>query len=260
MEQRVVGPGIAVHTSGEVFDDAREYVQRRITSVVRRVAGDVDAVRVRLTRFRQSSAARPALVQVNLTVDGRLVRAQAAAAFFREAAVLLRTRVRDQVTRLARPGLPRPWPEAYRRHTQRPSVAVPSAQRTIVRDKRYPLSCCRPDEAALTMDVMDYDFHLFVDADTGQDSLAYRIGPTGYRLARLRSLRPQAPPVSMPWTINVHDVPQLTPAQAVERLDATELPFRFFQDTATGRGSVVYHRYDGHYGLLTAANMQPAQP
>jgi hypothetical protein len=27
----------------------------------------------------------------------------------------------------------------------------------------------------------------------------------------------------------------------------------FFIDAATGRGSVVYHRYDGHYGLLVPA-------
>ncbi|MEU8511076.1 sigma 54 modulation/S30EA ribosomal C-terminal domain-containing protein [Kitasatospora sp. NPDC048722] len=27
--------------------------------------------------------------------------------------------------------------------------------------------------------------------------------------------------------------------------------FVFFTDAATGRGNVLYHRYDGHYGLVT---------
>jgi hypothetical protein len=29
------------------------------------------------------------------------------------------------------------------------------------------------------------------------------------------------------------------------------VPFPFFVDAARSRGSVVYHRYDGHYGLIT---------
>ena len=30
-------------------------------------------------------------------------------------------------------------------------------------------------------------------------------------------------------------------------------PFLFFIDAAPGRASVLYHRYDGHYGLITPA-------
>jgi sigma 54 modulation/S30EA-like ribosomal protein len=45
----------------------------------------------------------------------------------------------------------------------------------------------------------------------------------------------------------------LTVGQAVERLDATELPYRFFRDAGTHRGAVLYRRYDGHYGLITPA-------
>ncbi|MBT2381356.1 sigma 54 modulation/S30EA ribosomal C-terminal domain-containing protein [Streptomyces sp. ISL-111] len=40
---------------------------------------------------------------------------------------------------------------------------------------------------------------------------------------------------------------------AAQRLRLTGLPFVFFHDTGTGRGSVLYHRYDGHYGLITPA-------
>jgi hypothetical protein len=28
-------------------------------------------------------------------------------------------------------------------------------------------------------------------------------------------------------------------------------PFTFFVDAGTGRGRLIYHRYDGHYGLIT---------
>jgi hypothetical protein len=44
--------------------------------------------------------------------------------------------------------------------------------------------------------------------------------------------------------------PRLSLDEAVDRLTMTGWPFVFFRDTATDRGAVVYHRYDGHYGLI----------
>lgn len=48
-------------------------------------------------------------------------------------------------------------------------------------------------------------------------------------------------------------MPTLSVAAAVERLSVTEEPFVFFVDAATGHGTVLYHRYDGHYGQLVPA-------
>ena len=42
-------------------------------------------------------------------------------------------------------------------------------------------------------------------------------------------------------------------AEAVERLDVDVEPFVFFVEPESGRGNVVYRRYDGHYGLITPA-------
>jgi hypothetical protein len=39
-------------------------------------------------------------------------------------------------------------------------------------------------------------------------------------------------------------------SEAISRLGLIDLPFLFFVDAATGRSSVLYHRYDGHYGLI----------
>ncbi|MEU9044774.1 MULTISPECIES: sigma 54 modulation/S30EA ribosomal C-terminal domain-containing protein [unclassified Kitasatospora] len=43
------------------------------------------------------------------------------------------------------------------------------------------------------------------------------------------------------------------PEGSMRPIDLTGLPFVFFTDTATSRGNVLYHRYDGHYGLITPA-------
>ncbi|WP_020659919.1 sigma 54 modulation/S30EA ribosomal C-terminal domain-containing protein [Amycolatopsis benzoatilytica] len=243
-------PSIVVRTSGEVPDAARDDVLRQIGNFAGRIDGEVAAVRIRLTAVRRPAAA---LTQVNLNVDGRALRAQAAAGFFPESATLVQARLRAHLVRMRAPEAPRAWPDAEQRHRRPPLVAVSPPQRRIVRRKRLALLRCRPDEAALAMDLMDYDFLAFVDADTGEDSLVARAGPTGYRLSRVAARCPPHPPAAHPWTVDVHPVPLLTAGQAAGRLDTTEMPYRFFRDAATGRGSVLYLRYDGHYGLLAPA-------
>jgi hypothetical protein len=126
-------------------------------------------------------------------------------------------------------------------------------EREIVRHKSFALPWETPDEAVFEMESMDYDFHLFTDSGTGMDSLIYRAGPTGYRLAQTTP-RTEPGPLAVPLTVSAVPAPSLSTGQAAERLEALGLPFVFFVDTATDRANVLYHRYDGHYGLITPAD------
>ena len=54
-------------------------------------------------------------------------------------------------------------------------------------------------------------------------------------------------------TISPHPAPRHTVSEATNRLDVAGQPFVFFADAGTGRRCVLYHRYDGHYGLITPA-------
>ncbi|MFI7119772.1 sigma 54 modulation/S30EA ribosomal C-terminal domain-containing protein [Amycolatopsis sp. NPDC049868] len=253
MSRKNPSPEIVVFTVGDVAPGAQDYVRRQIEIFVRRLPEHWESATVKLTAYRKPTVAWPALVQANLVVDRTLIRAQLAATFFQEAGKLLRARLTDQLTRVTHPQVARPWPQPQRRHDRPALLPRPAGKREIVRRKRYPLATCAPDQAALLMDVRDYDFHLFIDADTGQDSIVYRAGPTGYRLARLAGMAPPSGAPVMPWAINVHPVPRLEAKEAVARLDATDLPFLFFQDKETGRGTVLYLRYDGHYGIVTTS-------
>ena len=104
------------------------------------------------------------------------------------------------------------------------------------------------------MDQMDYGFHQFTEAETGGDAVLYRGGPTGYRLARLAS-GPTWLDLSgrAPISLSPLPAPRLTLDDARDRLDLWGLPFVFFEDPDIDRGSALYHRYDGHYGLITPA-------
>ncbi|MGW4894051.1 sigma 54 modulation/S30EA ribosomal C-terminal domain-containing protein [Kitasatospora sp. NPDC004240] len=123
----------------------------------------------------------------------------------------------------------------------------------IVRRKCAHLVWCSPDSAARTMDAMDYDIHLFTDPATETDAVVYRVGPTGYRLARTRAAAPPSQ-TSVPMTLSPCGAPELTEPQAIERLVAAELPFLFFAPPGDGRGQVLYRRFDGRLGLIAAAS------
>ena len=47
---------------------------------------------------------------------------------------------------------------------------------------------------------------------------------------------------------------RLTLVRGTARLEALGQPFLFFLSSETGRGNLIYHRYDGHYGLIEPAD------
>jgi hypothetical protein len=155
-----------------------------------------------------------------------------------------------------RGGTPVPLPHEWR-HQSTPSPRMPyyprpQGERTVIRHKAYTLARQTTDEAAAELELLDYDFHLFTELATGQDSVIYRTA-TGYRLAQARPRPGRLVPVSALITVSEHPASRLTPAGAIARLEALGHPFLFFVNNRTGRGNLIYHRYDGHYGLITPA-------
>lgn len=250
---------------GDVSPEDSEYARTKVTEASGRISEPVSFARVKLTQTADPTARRSALAQVNLEVAGRPVRVHVAAETMREAVDLLLDRLHERLTRLdehweaRRRELPQPWREW--RHgsepTRRPDYFPrPAQEREVIRHKSYAVPWESPDEALFEMESMDYDFHLFTDAATGQDSVVYRAEPTGYRLAQLHP-RPEPGPVAAPLTRSTVPAATLSLAEAKERLDLTDRPFLFFADPKTGHGNVLYHRYDGHYGLITPADTRP---
>ena len=122
----------------------------------------------------------------------------------------------------------------------------------MIRHKSYALARQTPEEAVADAELLDYDFHLFTEMSTGEDSVVYRIRD-GYRLAlahpRSRRLGPVAPSI----TVSKMPAPRLSVTEATARLEATSQLFLFFVNAETGRGNLIYHRYNGHYGLIEPA-------
>ena len=206
---------------------------------------DADA-RVRLT-WDPDDRPRPAVAQVNADVGGRRLRAQISAGDLDTVVESLVGRVRVQLAALDHDWAPRVGPQEESTWPAR--SARPGGERELVRNKTFRLARCVAREAMRHMDAMDYDFHLYESLETGEGSLVYRIGPTGYRLAT--SSTRLGPPGGLTPPLTWHHQPatRCTVVEALELLNRTDYPFVFFFDGDVAR--VLYRRFDGHYGLIS---------
>lgn len=250
-----------VQVTGDATPGIADYAERQVRGLFEETRLPVLHARIRITRHGNPARARPIVAQANLDVDGRMVRAQFRARTAQEAVDLLRDRLRRRLRgTLQRPGDAAAFgtwrdaagdPEVWREEA---TVPLPAEDREIVRQKTVILLRQDLAEAAAFLEDMGYHFHLFVEAGTGQDSVLYRSDSGGYRLAQLDP-QPDAlrPPQRVPMTFSDQGAARLSVEEAVERIGVWPQPFLFFQNSETDRGTVLYVRFDGRYGLISAA-------
>ncbi len=253
-----------VFSKGTPVDEATlAYARRKILAAAQASQAPVRFGRVKITHEPNPSIARPAIVTATLDVDGHPVRAQSAGRTTMEAVDILEERLRRQLVdahhRLAflrrrrragttagewrHGGIPSDRPEHFPR--------VPE-ERNVLRRKAFSLGRRSPEDAVVEMEMLDHDFHLFVDIGTGRDASVRRMLDGTYELSRASGDHEDAAEV---WEIGVGPPPQaMTLEAAVDRLNITNDPFLFFMDVETLRGAVLYRRYDGHYGVVTAGS------
>lgn len=256
---------VVVQTRGEVSATERAYAKEKVTRVQSFAPGPVLFARVELSLHADPARERPAFAKAELDVDGRLVRAHIAASTMFEAIDLLEARLRERMERFAH------TPEAKRlrlrdrgehewRHgdpTRSTHHLRPVEEREIVRHKTFAVGEMTPGEAVLDLELLDHDFYLFTNRETGEDNVLARTEAGGYELLELSltcSLEEGTTQVrrseTKPPTLSIED--------AVQLLDLGESPFVFFVDPTGGRGQVLYRRYDGHYGLIVPAESDHA--
>lgn len=251
---------VQTEARGAVPEGAVDLAAKLIGSLLAEVASEpVLFARVKLVMAADPAVARPAVAQVNVDMNGRLIRTQAAGETMRDAIHQAHDRLKIRLERAARNwaavrgSKPVPEPGEWR-HQSRPARALPyfprpAADRAVMRHKSYALAHETPDEAAAEAGLLDYAFHLFTEKSTGEDAVIYRTGD-GWRLALAHRRTHRLGPVAASITVSERPAPRLPVPGAMSRLEAAGQPFLFFVNAQTGRGNLVYHRYDGHYGLI----------
>jgi ribosome-associated translation inhibitor RaiA len=256
---------VAVDARGRVTDEDRAYVRAKVFHLAARAAEPVLYSRVTLTAHDDPARAKPAFAAAELDVNGNLVRAHVAAATMREAVDLLEARLATRLERFAHRAesqhLRHRGDGGVWRHgdlaAERPSYYPrPVDEREIVRRKTFVAGPVTPDEAAFDLEMLDHDFYLFTNLETGEDNVIGRAADGAYEV-----FEPSATCALSDAGVEIRHSPVRPTTTSVEGaraiFDATEAPFVFFVDAQTGRGSVLYRRYDGHYGLIVVADEAP---
>lgn len=238
-------PEVAVFVAGRVPALERERFAGTVGRLLSRFPA-AGGARLRITGPRRDDG--PMVVQVNLSVGGTQARIQTLARRRGDALPTV-VRLERQIKALQKAWQPRPWPDQDRRPLDAPGPG------DLVRRKVVALLTGSPPAAAAIMDAMDYDAHLFTDAETGEDAVVHRAGPFGLRMARQRSVRTPSSIAGTPglFTVYPRPAPELTETDAVARVCEYGLPSLFYTDAASGRGHLMYRRYDGGLTLVAPA-------
>ncbi len=258
----VLARDVVVSTRGTVPESAADYAAEKVARVVRLAPAPVLHARVGLHVHPNPSVERRSLAEATLDVNGRAVRAQAVAETIEEAVDLVEARLRrrlevlssrlDERQRRTAVAAPGEWRHGDRPTDRGTAFPRPVEEREIVQRETYDDEALAVEEAVYELHLLDYDFMLFVDSGTGVDSLLYAPVDGGY-LHLARAAASTIGTASDEPVVDPNPAPDMTPDHARERLEAGGEPFVFFRDPASGRGCVMYQRFDGHYGLITPA-------
>ena len=250
---------VEVQARGPVPATVLAYARDKIDHVTRYASHPVLAARVVLTMAPDPALERPARAEASFDVSGTQIRAHALASDMTGAVDLLEEKLRDKlVHHQERERTRHRWigvaSEHEWRHGDLPTQREdhfprPPEDREVMRRKTFDLSPMTPDEAAFDMDMLGHDFYLFTDLTTGKDALVYRDGDGRF------GIRGEAVPDGGTDALveRAGTAPTLSEAEAIDRLNVSGEPFLFYLEPDSGRGRVLYLRYDGHYGLITAA-------
>lgn len=265
MTAAVAVPLVEVTRHGDIPQAVCDVAQEKIGALLARMGGaPVLHAHVRLIRETNPSIERPAIAKASVDLQGRPVNAHVAAATFREAVDLLELRLRDQLEHAHRrldarqheAGLAAPgeWRHGDLAASRPGWFDRPVEEREIVARKTYATRPSTVEEAAFDLDVSESEFWLFVEAATGCEAFLRRTSDGELELTMVD------PPVErvaeLPPGIRLAAAPPptLTVDEARSELDEGGGRFVFFVDDEDRRGKVLYHRYDGHYGLVAPAS------
>ena len=252
---------IEVTARGDVSDYARGQARERLGDLESFVKGPILGARVVLIQEANPRISMPARAEAEVDLQGRVVRARAAAPAM-EAAVddvverlqrHLRRCVDRLLTRQREPAQSPPGEWSHRSWSppRSPTFVRPAEEREIVRRKTFAFGPMSIDEAADALEDLDHEFLLFHDARTDADAVVYWRDDGLLALIEPRSAQP--PDNWGPVVERSRFSAPIDLGAAVVEMNAVGHRFLFFENAATGRGNIIYRRYDGHYGLIEPA-------
>lgn len=255
---------LAVRTSGPVTSADIQYARRKIAAIFPLAPRSVLFAKADLVVHGDPAREHAAFAKAELDLDGRFVRAHATGSTVTEAVDALEARLRERLERdvhrqeaqhLRHRDDDRAWHHGNEPARRRSSFPRPADEREIVRRKTFAVKALTPGDASVELEALDHDFYLFENAVTGDDNVLFRTAEGAYELIEPVRGAATTEASASEWGITVSAIrpSEMSTDEAIELLDLADEPFVFFLDATSGRGQVVYLRYDGHYGLIVPA-------
>jgi ribosome-associated translation inhibitor RaiA len=261
-----ISSGVVYETVGSVPRSARAEAEEMMAKLSEFAPRPVLFTKVRVRNDEERDPDQYSVVEGKMDVSGAVVRAQAAGPTAIDALRMVGNKLERRLTRLGgkrqrptkrppstllgewrRGDNPSDRPEFYDRAPQ---------ERVVVRRKTYPLDDeLSVREALFNLDVLDHRFFLFTDQADEKATLVYE-EDEGVALRKIDGSKPDETRLRPDVRVSRTPAPAITVADAVSRLNLSDLPFVFFRDAASRGASVLYRRYDGHYGLIVPSAAQ----
>lgn len=256
-----VTSGLVYQSVGMVPISARVEAEEMLAQLTESEPRPVRFAKVKVKGDHERTPDQKFVVQGSLDISGTVVRAQAAGETASEALRVVKDRLQRRLRRLAgdrRRSTKRP-PSTPSGEWRRGDLAAgrpdfhdrPPEERRVVRRKTpSPIKRLSVTEAAFEMDVLDYRFYVFADENDGKLSIVSERGD-GLTVRKIDGSRPDEKTMRPDISIDETPAPTMNIERAVSRLNLSNKPFLFFRETGPNRPSVLYRRYDGHYGLIS---------
>lgn len=250
--------GVIYEAYGPVPTATRQEAEEMMAYLSEMAPGDVESTRVNVKHDQDREPDQVSLAQGSMEVANIELRAEAAGATPSSALHAVGERLESKLARLADrvegDKTSSPLSGSWTPRNDDPSRPAfhsrPPERRTVVRRKTYsPHDRLSVTEALFTLDALDYRFFVFTDAADDKTSIVYRDldGPALRKIDGSRSSGSQLP---HDIHVNEAEAPSIGVGDAVSLMNSSDMPFIFFRDRDRGRASILYRRYDGHYGLL----------
>jgi ribosome-associated translation inhibitor RaiA len=239
-----VTSGLVLHTAGPVPGKARDQVRELVNQLIEMTPRPIEHAKVKIKSDRNRETAERALAQASLEVSGVTIRAESAGEDPSQALHSLVASLEEKLKYLDEPG-------ASPRQSNRPHfVELAPDERVIARHKTCSqLEQIDTDEAIDRLAEMGYRFYLYTDTADGKTTVVAEAGEDETTIQKVDGSFPDGSQRSGVRAI-VGPPPIRTAPDAVGELNETGRDHLFFRDLDTAEPSVLYRRYDGHYGLL----------
>ena len=170
----------------EVTEAIREYVEQKIDKAVSHFQGLTTEVDVHLSVARNPRIASSQSAEVTVYANGSVIRAEEKSENLYASIDLVADKIARKLRKFKERKSDRSAAKTSVAVVEQPPVPLPNGNRVVelptqvVRNKYFAMPALSVDEALERLELIDHDFYVFRNADTGEINVVYERNHGGY--------------------------------------------------------------------------------